>query len=94
MFNKGNMSNMLKQAQQVQKQIEDVQNVIRSKEIEQSIIIDNAILFEIPNIIVENPKRATAYNITFPAFLRGYYEYFTFAFNFPFAAGGSVVGFF
>ena len=26
MFNKGNMSNMLKQAQQVQKQIEDVQN--------------------------------------------------------------------
>ena len=26
MFNKGNMSNMLKQAQQVQKKIEDVQN--------------------------------------------------------------------
>ena len=26
MFNKGNMSSMLKQAQQVQKQIEDVQN--------------------------------------------------------------------
>ena len=26
MFNKGNMSNMLKKAQQVQKQIEDVQN--------------------------------------------------------------------